>query len=75
MLGSKLLLRLSIIKGTQKKKKFILAFLLNFEYSRRRFGIFTRHFAKQTRKEKKSFFLFSFVFAYYCAVEISTADN
>jgi hypothetical protein len=44
-----------------QKIKFLLAFLLNFEYSRRRLGIFTRHFAKQTRKRKKVFFYISFV--------------
>jgi len=59
MLGSKLFLSHSM--NTQKIK-FLLAFLLNFEYSRRRFGIFTRHFAKQTRKRKKVFFFYiSFV--------------
>ncbi len=58
MLGSKLFLSHSM--DTQKIK-FLLAFLLNFEYSRRRLGIFTRHFAKQTRKRKKVFFYISFV--------------
>jgi hypothetical protein len=53
MLGSKLFLRHSISKGTQKK--IYTRFSFKFEYSRR-FGIFTRHFAKQTRKEKKVFF-------------------
>ena len=59
MLGSKLFLSHSM---STQKIKFLLVFLLNFEYSRRRLGIFTRHFAKQTRKRKKVFFFYiSFV--------------